>query len=145
MNETPTKEKEKERRKKEGREIDGDLSVRRPQARGPWPVDAASSRFQRIRVTFSQWPTPVRGGGARCRSFGSHTPVSERGFPVSEPRSRPIFNGNDGHQEHVVSAILYLFSSYFFFLRKDYYIYYYMCVYNIYGWVVHVTLSSLIN
>lgn len=42
----------------------------------------------------------------------------ERGFPVSKPWSRPIFNGNDGHQEHVVSGILYLFSSYFFFRRK---------------------------
>lgn len=26
---------------------------------------------ERIGVTFSQWPTPVRGGGARYRSFGS--------------------------------------------------------------------------
>lgn len=53
----------------------------------------------------------------------------ERGFPVSKPWSRPIFNGNDGHQEHVVSGILYLFSSLriFSFEEKDY-----ICTYNIY-------------
>jgi len=36
---------------------------------------------ERIGVTFSQWPTPVRGGGARYRSFGSFlSTVSRRIF-----------------------------------------------------------------
>lgn len=34
---------------------------------------------ERIGVTFSQWPTPVRGGGARYRSFGSFLSRVSRG------------------------------------------------------------------
>lgn len=43
-------------------------------AAGPWSMTGRRSLLpvpERIGVTFSQWPTPVRGGGARYRSFGS--------------------------------------------------------------------------
>jgi hypothetical protein len=54
------------------------------QAAGPWSMTGRRSLLpvpERIGVTFSQWPTPVRGGGARYRSFGSFlSTVSRRIF-----------------------------------------------------------------
>lgn len=51
-------------------------------AAGLWSMTGRRSLLpvpERIRVTFSQWPTPVRGGGARYRSFGSFLDSAPKG------------------------------------------------------------------
>lgn len=51
-------------------------------AAGLWSMTGRRSLLsvpERIGVTFSQWPTPVRGGGARYRSFGSFLDSAPKG------------------------------------------------------------------
>lgn len=87
------------------------FGIGRPQARGVVHDRSTQPppRFQRIGVTFSQWPTPDRGGGARVISLLRLSSSSAReGFLRLLARFLVghILVGNDGHQEHVVSRMI---------------------------------------